>query len=99
MNRPPLTELRTHIETLASETGEYSLRCCRFGDRPVPAAGLRFDTRPVARAAARATEQYRAALRRYDPSLPCYDIVVCQATQTAETDPNPTGTGAVHGSG
>jgi hypothetical protein len=73
-----LNELRAHIERLASETGEYYLVCGRFGDRPVPAAGLRFETRAVARVAARAAEQYRQALRRYDPRLPYYDIIVCQ---------------------
>ncbi|WP_144923966.1 DUF7551 domain-containing protein [Halorubrum salsamenti] len=73
-----LLEISDHIESLASETGEYSLVCARYGDRPVPAAGLRFESRPVARAAARATEQYRDALRRYDPRLPYYDVIVRQ---------------------
>lgn len=73
-----LDGIRTHIEALASEDGEYSLVCGRYGDRPVPAAGLRFESRPTARAAAQATEQYRAALRRYDPQLPYYDVIVCQ---------------------
>jgi len=73
-----LLEIGDHIESLASETGEYSLVCARYGDRPVPAAGLRFESRAVARAAARATEQYRDALRRYDPRLPYYDVIVRQ---------------------
>ncbi|WP_128904255.1 DUF7551 domain-containing protein [Halorubrum amylolyticum] len=73
-----LLEISDHIESLASETGEYSLVCARYGDRPVPAAGLRFESRAVARAAARATEQYRDALRRYDPRLPYYDVIVRQ---------------------
>jgi len=73
-----LLEIGDHIESLASETGEYSLVCARYGDRPVPAAGLRFESRPVARAAARAAEQYRDALRRYDPRLPYYDVIVRQ---------------------
>lgn len=38
-----LADLRGRIEALASETGEYYLRCCRLGDRPVPTAGLRFE--------------------------------------------------------
>jgi len=45
------------------------LRCGRAGDRPLPAAGNRFPDRATARAAARATEQYRSALRRYDPQV------------------------------
>jgi hypothetical protein len=74
-----LGDIRDHIEALASDEGEYSLVCGRYGDRPVPAAGLRFESRPTARAAAQATEQYRAALRRYDPRLPYYDVIVQQA--------------------
>jgi len=73
-----LEDFREHIENLASETGEYYLVCGRYGDRPVPAAGLCFERRSTARAAARATEQYRATLRRYDPQVPCYDVIVCQ---------------------
>lgn len=93
-----LAELRTRVEALASERGEYYLRCCRLGDRPVPAAGLRFESRPAARVAARATEQYRTVLRRYDPTLPRYDVVVCQERRPVENDPSPPGAGAIHGS-
>ena len=74
-----LAEIRDHIESLASDDGEYYLVCARYGDRPVPASDLRFDTRATARAAAQATTQYRQALRRYDPQVPYYDIVACQA--------------------
>jgi hypothetical protein len=42
--------------------------------------GKRFEDRATARNAAYATEQYRAALRRYDPQLPCYDVIVRQET-------------------
>ena len=72
-----LSDIRRHIESLASPQGVYYLVCGRTGDRPVPADGLAFDCRPTARVAATATEQYRTALRRYDPQLPCYDIIVC----------------------
>ena len=78
MHRQALGDIRDHIETLATESGDYYLVCARYGDRPVPAQGFRFTDRPTARAAARATEQYRAALRHYDPTLPRYDIVACQ---------------------
>ena len=74
-----LAEIRDHIESLASDDGGYYLVCARYGDRPVPASDLRFDRRATARAAARATTQYRQALRRYDPQVPYYDIVACQA--------------------
>jgi hypothetical protein len=76
-----LNDIHARIEELASETGEYYLTCARYGDRPVPASNLRFDSRATARVAARATEQYRDALRRYDPRLPHYDIVVSQGTR------------------
>jgi hypothetical protein len=84
-----LLDIANHIESLASEGGEFSLVCARYGDRPVPAARLRFDSRETARAAARATEQYRDALRRYDPELPFYDVVVRQ--EFAEPPSRPTG--------
>lgn len=73
-----LTDIRERLEGLAGEGGEYVLVCARYGERPVPAADLRFDSRSDARTAARATERYRAALRRYDPQLPRYDVIVCQ---------------------
>lgn len=77
-----LVDIRQHIEDLASEDADYFLVCARTGDRPVPAESLWFENRATARAAARATEQYRAALRRYDPRLPYYDLVVCQDAQS-----------------
>ena len=83
---PMLRDLRAHIESLAVDDGTYTLVCGRHGDQPVPAGGLWFPTRSVARQAARATTQYRAALRRYDPTLPRYDIVVCQGHPSA-TEP------------
>lgn len=87
-----LAALRAHIESLASETGEYTLVCSRHGEQPVPAAGLRFPSRAVARSAAAATAQYRDRLREYDPSVPAYDIVVWQGYSTGgatESDDHP----------
>jgi hypothetical protein len=75
---PTLIEIREHIERLATQDGQYCVVCGRTGERPVPAAGHRFPDRPTARAAARATEQYRSALRRYDPRVPYYDLIVCE---------------------
>jgi hypothetical protein len=82
-----LAEIKTHIETLAAEGGEYFVRCGRTGDRPVPISGLRFDGRTSARSAARAAEQYRTALRRYDPQVPYYDLIVCQHADPPVRDP------------
>jgi hypothetical protein len=73
-----LVEIRERIGALASDDGDYYVVCGRTGDRPVPAAGKRFEGRATARSAARATEQYRSALRRYDPQVPYYDLIVCR---------------------
>jgi len=83
---PTLLDIRDHIESLAAADGRYYVVCGRTGDRPVPAAGQRFPDRATARAAARATEQYRAALRRYDPQVRHHDPVVCEAV-AAGADP------------
>lgn len=77
---PTLIDIRKHIEALATEDGQYYVRCGRTGDRPVPASDNRFPDRATAGAAARATEQYRSALRRYDPQVPYYDLIVCEET-------------------
>ncbi|ELZ19131.1 DUF7551 domain-containing protein [Natrinema limicola] len=79
-----LREIRRSIERLASDDGEYNVVCARSGEQPVPVAGRRFATRPDAADAARATEQYRAALRRYDPQLPFYDPIVRQTQAGTE---------------
>jgi len=79
-----LREIRRSIERLASDDGEYDIVCARFGEQPVPVAGQRFATRTDAADAARATEQYRAALRRYDPQLPFYDPIVRQTRADTE---------------
>jgi hypothetical protein len=85
-----LVEIREHGESLASDDGEYYVICGQTGDRAVPAAGRRFDTRPIARSAARATEQYRTALRRYDPQLPYHDLIVCQDVGSLPATRRPT---------
>lgn len=84
-----LREIRERIEQLASDGGEYYIVCGRSGERPVPVAGKRFPSREAAVDAVEATEQYRAALRRYDPQLPFYDPVVCQEGRDAAADPAP----------
>lgn len=83
-----LPDLHDRIEELASETGEYYLVCGRYGDRPVPAADYRFESRSAARRAVRVTEQYRRTLREYDPEVPHYDIVVSQTpgSRSAESE-------------
>ncbi|WP_435066772.1 DUF7551 domain-containing protein [Haloplanus sp. C73] len=87
MRSPTLAELREHIERLGSPGGPYYLACGRTGERPVPAVGMRFGNRTTARAAARAVEEYRATLRRYDSRFPYYDVIVREdASAEAETN-------------
>lgn len=54
------------------------MNCARTGERPVPVAGKRFPTRETAVAAAELAAEYRTELRRYDPRLPHYDLVVSE---------------------
>lgn len=86
MRNTTLESLRRRIEILADEAGRYELVCERTGERPVPADGLRFATFQRALAAARATERYRAALRRYDPRAPRYDVIVHERGAGDTTD-------------
>jgi len=80
-----LIELRERIDELATADGRYRVVCGRTGDRPVPATGSRFPNRETARAAAEATEQYRRALRRYDPRVPHCDPIVCEVAASDTT--------------
>lgn len=86
---PTLIDIREHIDGLGTKDGQYYVRCGRTGDRPVPAAGTRFPDRATARAAARATEQYRSALRRYDPQVAYHDLIVCEETSRDATVTHP----------
>lgn len=99
MTERRLCRLRERIEALASDRGEYYLICGRYGDRPVPADACRFESRTAARRAARVTEEYRAALRNYDPALPQYDIVVSQTPGTGGMDSSPGADGSKPGVG
>ncbi|MFW6437213.1 MAG: DUF7260 family protein [Halococcoides sp.] len=82
-----LIERRAHIDALASEDGTYVVVCAHTGDRPVPVANCRFETRSVARRAARAAERYRAALRHYDPQVPYCELIVSQTPGPATPGP------------
>lgn len=84
-----LVELRERVESLASDDGSYYVVCGRTGERPVPVAGKRFPDRETAERAAEATAQYRSTLRRYDPRLPAYDLIVCEGTGPLERPDRP----------
>lgn len=71
-----LNDLRRRIESLAASGGEFRLACARTGERPVPAADLRFDDRASAERAARLTRAYRDRLREWNPRTPHYDVTV-----------------------
>ncbi|SFR65279.1 DUF7551 domain-containing protein [Halogeometricum limi] len=81
-----LAEIRQHVESLASPDGPYVVHCGRTGERPIPTAGNRFESRTLAERAASAAGQYRAALRRYDPRLPHYDLVVSRDVEPRGSD-------------
>ena len=85
-----LAGLRQRIDDLATDTGAYYVACGRTGDRPIPVTDKRFRDRTTARRAADAAEQYRAALRRYDPQVPRYDFIVRQASGPSATAPGHT---------
>ena len=85
-----LAGLRGRIDDLATDTGAYYVACGRTGDRPIPVTDKRFRDRAAARRAADAAEQYRAALRRYDPQVPRYDFIVRQASGPSATAPGHT---------
>ena len=82
-----LVGIRGRIEEFADEDGAYYVVCGRTGHRPVPVADKRFRDRAAARRAANAATEYRAALRRDDPKVPHYDIIVCQARERPTTEP------------
>ncbi|ELZ90136.1 hypothetical protein C440_17066 [Haloferax mucosum ATCC BAA-1512] len=86
-----LTQIRTHIEALADDGGEFTIVCGRTGERPVPTAGLTFEDRSTAVNAVRAAMQYRSALRRYDPQVPYYDLIVTQDGDEPTTPGSTTG--------
>lgn len=82
-----LVGIRERIEELAAADGAYYVVCGRTGHRPVPVADKRFERRGAARRAASAATEYRAALRRYDPNVPHYDLIACQARDRPATEP------------
>ncbi|WP_135830213.1 DUF7551 domain-containing protein [Halorussus halobius] len=73
-----LRDLRERIADRHEADGRFYVSCARTGERPVPVAGKRFPDRETATEAVQAAAAYRAELRRYDPRLPCYDLVVSE---------------------
>lgn len=73
-----LRDLRERIADRHDDDGRFYVSCARTGERPVPVAGKRFTTRETAARAAELATEYRAQLRRYDPRLAHYDLVVSE---------------------
>jgi len=73
-----LRDIRERIDALRADDGRFYLVCARTGERPIPVADARFDSRAAAVEAARVAEEYRSALRRYDPTLGFRDLIVCE---------------------
>jgi len=92
-----LAALRATVESLAAPDGRYRVVGARRGEEPVPARGLRYDSRAAADRAARAAERYRAALREYDPRLPSYDLEVHRVDAGVGARPSPGEDGGVEG--
>ncbi|SEL25578.1 DUF7551 domain-containing protein [Haloferax larsenii] len=86
-----LVEIRNHIEELATDDGSYVIVCGRTGEQPVPTTGLTFEDRTTAENAVRAATQYRSALRRYDPRVPYYDLIVSQSDDARMASARPSG--------
>ncbi len=78
MDATTLSEIRTTIESLASDDGSYVVVCERTGERPFPATGKRFPDRATAEEALQAVVTYRETLRRYDPRTYRYDPTVAE---------------------
>ncbi|NHN58854.1 MULTISPECIES: hypothetical protein [Halorussus] len=85
-----LRDLRERIADRHDDDGRYYVNCARTGERPVPVSGKRFPSREAAVEAAELAAEYRAELRRYDPRLPHYDLVVSESPGAAgPLDPVP----------
>lgn len=90
-----LRELRERIAAAHEAGGRYYVSCGRTGERPIPVAGKRFPDRETAVEAAEWAASYRAELRRYDPRLPRYDLIVSESP--GERGPEDPGSLSAHG--
>jgi len=82
-SRDTIRRTRERIEALAVEDGEYGVACKDSGCAPAPVTDVTFPTFEEAELACLSAQAYRSALRRLDPSLPEYDLVVCAAEDGA----------------
>lgn len=74
---------RERIESVAVAEGDFGVACKGTGCSPAPVTDTTFETFEAAELACLSARAYRRALRRLDPSLPEYDLVVCSADDGA----------------
>lgn len=74
--RAAVREARERIATLSVEDGTYTVACKDAGVSPEPVAAATFQRYADAERARDAARRYRAAMRRLDPALAEYDLVV-----------------------
>jgi hypothetical protein len=73
-----LQHLRAQLEERAVADGDFRVACKDTGISPEPVAEALFDSYEDAEWASRTASRYRATLRRLDPAVPSYDLVVSE---------------------
>lgn len=81
--RAIIQQARDRIETVAVDDGAFGVACKDTGCSPAPVTGRTFETFADAELACLSARAYRRALRRLDPSLTEYQLVVCGVDSTA----------------
>jgi hypothetical protein len=82
-NHGTLRRARERIDALSTPEGPFVVACKDTGRRPVPVAGVRFESYDRAERAAVAAASYREALRRQDPALREHSLVATEADDSS----------------
>lgn len=80
--RQTIARAREQVEAVASDEGPFGVACKETGRRPAPVSNTRFQSYEAAELACLAARSYRDTLRELDPSLPAYDLTVCEIDET-----------------
>ncbi|MFB6087756.1 MAG: hypothetical protein ABEJ85_04480, partial [Haloarculaceae archaeon] len=72
---------RERISALAAEDGTYTVACRETGVSPDPVTGVTFESYADAERARDAARAYREAMRRLDPALREYELVVSRTEE------------------
>ncbi len=78
-----LRRARERVDELTVPDGAFAVACVDTGVQPPPVSGAAFETYEHAERALAAAVDYREALRVLDPSLPTYDLAVCEPAEAA----------------